>query len=75
MLDVRIPIGLLFAIVGALLVGQGLLFPHVSEIPYQGTIVKFNLNLMWGGLMGLFGISMAALSFLEKRSKAGKNGT
>lgn len=71
MLDVRIPIGLLFAIVGTLLVGQGLLFPHISEVPYQGSIVKFNLNLIWGGLMGFFGIFMAVLSLLERRSSKG----
>ena len=57
-LDIRFPLGLLFAITGLILVVYGL-FTHGSSI--YGISEGININLFWGGLMLLFGIVMTAL--------------
>lgn len=53
-LDIRIPIGLMFAIVGALLTVAS--FFMGSEI-YQRSL-GINVNLWWGIVMFIFGIVM-----------------
>lgn len=46
-LDLRVPLGLLFALLGVILVIQGLAV---------GTLVLgFNVNLVWGAVMVVFG--------------------
>jgi hypothetical protein len=57
-LDIRLPLGLMFLITGALMTGYGL-FTRGSEI-YQksdGT----NINLLWGLVMLVFGLIMYLL--------------
>jgi hypothetical protein len=54
-LDIRTPIGLMFALFGALLVGYGLLTSG-SEI-YQRSL-GFNINLEWGTVLLVFGSVM-----------------
>jgi hypothetical protein len=54
-LDIRIPLGLMFLIVGGLLTGYGLL-THGSAI--YGKSLDININLIWGILMVLFGAIM-----------------
>jgi hypothetical protein len=44
-LDIRLPIGLLFSVVGALLLGYGALS---NKAIYQRSL-DFNINLAWGG--------------------------
>ncbi len=56
-LDIRLPIGLMFAIVGLLLVGFGLLG---DKAIYQRAL-GINVNLWWGLVMLLFGIVMLLL--------------
>jgi hypothetical protein len=51
-LDVRVPVGALFAVLGVLLLGYGF------TTPAQGT----NINVVWGGVMLVFGAIMLALS-------------
>ena len=46
-LDLRLPIGLLFTILGAILVVDGLLV--------GAQVLGFNVNLLWGAVMVLFG--------------------
>lgn len=46
-LDLRLPIGLLFTILGAILVVDGLFV--------GAPILGFNVNLLWGAVMVLFG--------------------
>jgi hypothetical protein len=53
-LDIRLPIGLMFSIVGLLLVGFGLLS---DKVIYQRAL-GINVNLWWGLVMLLFGIVM-----------------
>ncbi|HSW27954.1 MAG TPA: hypothetical protein VLH75_00555 [Longimicrobiales bacterium] len=54
-LDIRTPIGLMFAILGALLVGYGLLTAG-SEI-YQRSL-GLNINAIWGAVLLVFGLGM-----------------
>jgi hypothetical protein len=65
MLDVRQPIGLLFAIYGLILVASGLLQPIQTVIPDHN--ISFNLDLVWGGLMGLFGMMMLSFAATDKK--------
>lgn len=62
MLDLRLPIGWLFLIFGGLLVGFGMFHP-IHTICGENII---NLNLYWGTVMAIFGLSMALLAFASK---------
>ncbi len=57
-LDIRLPLGLMFLITGALMMGYGL-FTRGSEIYLKsdGT----NINLIWGLVMLVFGLIMYLL--------------
>ena len=61
--DIRIPIGFLFAALGALLVLFGL-FTMQSSI-YEHSL-GMNINLGWGGVLLIFGLLMI---FFAKRSQ------
>ncbi|MFZ0478048.1 MAG: hypothetical protein WAL71_02775 [Terriglobales bacterium] len=56
-LDIRLPIGLLFSVVGALLVGYGALS---NKAIYERSL-GFNINLAWGVVVLLFGATMLIL--------------
>ena len=62
-LDIRLPIGLLFAIVGALLTLHGLSGRGASG---QHTL-GININLWWGVVLLLFGAVMLLLSRASRR--------
>jgi len=62
-LDVRLPIGLLFSVLGLLLAGFGVFSD--KEI-YQRSL-GVNVNLAWGIVLLVFGIIMAV--FGNRRSK------
>jgi arginine exporter protein ArgO len=57
-LDIRIPIGILFAIFGALLITFGVLGDHTI----YAKSLNININLWWGIVMLLFGGAMLLLS-------------
>lgn len=57
-LDIRLPIGLLFVIVGALLAGFGLLG---DQAVYERSL-HINVNLWWGLVMLFFGAVFLGLS-------------
>ena len=58
-LDIRVPIGSLFVILGALLAGYGLLSnPGI----YQRSL-GIDVNLWWGGALLVFGFGMLALAW------------
>jgi hypothetical protein len=61
-LDVRWPLGLLFAMIGALLLGHGLTQgePATAE---QAT----EINVWWGGVLLIFGASMLWLARRGRR--------
>ena len=60
MLDLRIPMGLMFSLVGALLVVYGVM-TRGSEI-YQRSL-GINVNICWGGTLLVFGALMLALAW------------
>lgn len=69
-LDIRIPIGSLFVILGALLAGYGLLS---NPAIYQRSL-GVDINLWWGGALLAFGITMLALAWraAAARGRAGR---
>jgi hypothetical protein len=56
-LDIRLPIGLLFAILGGLLAVFGLVTGFTSGALYDRSL-GININLWWGLVMLAFGIVM-----------------
>jgi hypothetical protein len=56
--DIRLPVGLLFLIVGGLLVAVGL----TSDPALYARSLGENINRIWGSVMGLFGLAMLALA-------------
>lgn len=57
-LDVRIPIGLMFALVGLLLVVYGI----VADRAIYTRSLGVNVNLWWGLVLLVFGLVMLALA-------------
>lgn len=53
-LDLRLPIGLMFSIIGAMLV----LFGMVSDAAIYERSLGINVNLWWGVVLLLFGLTM-----------------
>jgi hypothetical protein len=62
-LDIRIPLGLIFLIIGGIMSLYGLLTRH-SAI-YEKSL-DVNLNLLWGALMFLFGLTMFIIGRRQK---------
>ncbi len=61
--DIRLPIGLLFLAIGVILVGYGL--SSDAEI-YRLHSLGTNINLLWGGVLVVFGLVMLALTLRRK---------
>jgi hypothetical protein len=61
-LDIRLPIGLMFSLLGAALALYGLL----SDAQIYARSLGYNVNLTWGGVLFAFGLLMLWLS--RKRS-------
>jgi hypothetical protein len=57
-LDIRLPIGLMFSLLGALLVLYGLIS---DDAVYQRSL-GLNVNLVWGVVLFIFGLFMLWLS-------------
>jgi hypothetical protein len=57
-LDVRLPVGVMFAIMGALLVGYGLL----GDQAIYARSLGINVNLTWGGVLLATGLIFLALA-------------
>jgi hypothetical protein len=62
-LDIRLPIGLLFSVIGLLLVGFG---AFGDKVVYQRSL-GLNVNLAWGAVLLVFGLIMLILG---RRSNA-----
>jgi uncharacterized membrane protein len=56
MLDIRWPIGLMFSLIGAILVVYGVVTNHNAEM-YKRSLDN-NVNLVWGALLLAFGLFM-----------------
>jgi hypothetical protein len=66
-LDLRVPIGLLFGLLGILLAGYGL----VSDPAIYGASLGINVNLWWGLVLVLFGGAMLGSAWLAARKRRG----
>ena len=64
-LDIRIPLGLVFLLIGGIMGAFGL-YTYGDATLYQKSL-GININLVWGGLMFAFG---AIMFFFGKRHKA-----
>jgi hypothetical protein len=67
-LDIRWPIGLMFSLIGALLVIYGLMTGSNAEI-YQRSL-GLNVNLYWGLLLLVFGGWMLAMAWRGAQKSA-----
>ncbi len=67
MLDLRLPIGLMFSVVGALLLIYGLVTRSEAAM-YQHSL-GININVWWGAFLTVFGVVMLVLA--RKRNKQG----
>ncbi|MBI1740049.1 MAG: hypothetical protein HYR57_04095 [Candidatus Koribacter versatilis] len=63
-LDIRLPIGMLFGMVGALLAAFGALS---SRAIYQRSL-GVNVNLLWGIVLLIFGAAMLVLGWRGARA-------
>ena len=63
MLDLRKPISYYFIINAVVLIGYGLVKPGIVQMGRD----ILNLDLVWGGVMGAFGVSMFLWSTLDKK--------
>ena len=65
-LDIRIPIGLMFAMLGVLLSGYGVISDHAIYAKSLG----INVNLGWGLVLLAFGVVMLVLARRGRRANA-----
>jgi hypothetical protein len=70
-LDVRIPIGGLFTVVGVLLAGYGA--RTAGDATLYARSLSINVNLWWGGAMLVFGLVLLGLAW--KRGRDDRNAT
>jgi len=56
-LDIRVPIGMLFSLLGALLAGFGV----ISDTSIYQRSLGYNLNLVWGLVLLAFGLFMLVM--------------
>ena len=67
-LDIRVPMGLMFTLLGVVLTGYGLL--SIGSATY-GKSLGVNINLWWGLVMLAFG---AVMFFVALRRKSARRG-
>jgi len=63
-LDIRWPIGLMFSLVGAIMLIYGLITASDTEI-YKRSL-DINVNLIWGLVLLVFGAAMLAMAWRAK---------
>ena len=57
-LDIRVPIGILFTLLGLMLVGFGL----IADDAINARSLGHDVNLWWGLVMTIFGVAMLVLA-------------
>ncbi|MGE5611684.1 MAG: hypothetical protein ACM359_20720 [Bacillota bacterium] len=67
-LDIRTPMGLMFSLLGAVIAVFGLISNSNKELYAKS--LNININLWWGLIMVVFGISMLALAFRAGKAAA-----
>ena len=65
--DIRIPIGLMFLIVGAIIGVYGI--ATNGDPMYTTHSVGININLIWGVVLVLFSLTMLALAWSAARKR------
>jgi hypothetical protein len=71
-LDIRIPIGGMFGLLGLLLLVYGLATAG-DETMYARSL-NININLLWGGVMLIFGGLMLGFGLRKRPSPPGSDG-
>lgn len=66
MLDVRLPIGWLFLVLGVMLAVYGYANPPAESLRLGQVLLPLNLDVPWGILMALFGVAMVSLAQIDK---------
>jgi hypothetical protein len=69
-LDIRLPIGLLFSVIGLLLVGFGV---FGDKVIYQRSL-GLNVNLAWGLVLLLFGLCLLFVRARGGNQDGNRNG-
>ena len=67
-LDIRFPIGMMFTVIGTLLTGYGL----VADRAIYAKSLGLNVNLIWGGVLLLFGLAFVFAGRRGTRQSAAK---
>ena len=69
-LDLRLPIGLYFTILGVMLGGYGIITNATADF-YKRSL-DMNINLIWGVVLLVFGLAMLIPSLLDRQKNVGK---
>ena len=69
-LDVRLPVGVMFALMGGLLAGYGIL----GDQSIYARSLGINVNLIWGAVMIVFGAALLTLAARHARVRVGGGG-
>ncbi|MCX6867398.1 MAG: hypothetical protein NTV46_14470 [Verrucomicrobia bacterium] len=69
-LDLRLPIGIYFTILGLLLGAYGILTSSNTAM-YQRSL-GMNINLAWGAVLLVFGLAMLIPALIDRKNNAGK---
>lgn len=69
-LDLRLPIGLYFTILGVMLGVYGVITGS-NEAMYKRSL-DMNINLIWGVVLLVFGLGMLIPSLIDRKKNAGK---
>jgi len=69
-LDLRLPIGIYFTLLGVLLGAYGLLTGSDTEM-YRRSL-DMNINLIWGVVLLVFGLAMLIPSLIDRKKNAAK---
>ena len=64
--DIRLPIGLMFSVLGLLLLAFGL----ISDPDLYRRSLGINVNLIWGAVLAVFGASMLWFSHRAQRQRS-----
>lgn len=68
-LDIRIPIGLLFLIIGLLL----LIFGGLSDTAIYQRSLGINVNVLWGAVLAVFSLAMLGSAWVSAKRKRRSN--
>jgi hypothetical protein len=66
-MDIRVPMGLMFGIIGAIIAIYGA--ATGGDAMYDTHSLGININLWWGIVMAAFGAAMLLLAFVARKSE------